>query len=337
MKAKDISGLAPGGERTKLSEQIPLTTPFVVQVFPIYACCFKCNYCIFNTKKAERGFISDKVLMDMKLYQKFINDLKQFPNKLKVLRFVGIGEPLLHKDIIEMIHLAKKEEVADTVEIITNGYLLNNEMSDKLIDARLDRLTVSLQGINATKYKEICDVTINFEGFVNNLKYFYEHKTNTKVYFKIIDVSLDTPKDKEMFYTIFGNICDDIAIEFMVPIHDHVEYSEETKSKTMTQFGIPIEDVEICPQPFYHAQINPDGKVVPCYSFEYPCILGDCNKESFVAIWNGEKFKQFRTDMLVGLKNNNEICRKCTIIKYRLFPEDKITPNDAKLILERDK
>jgi sulfatase maturation enzyme AslB (radical SAM superfamily) len=58
MKAKDISGQAPGGKRTMLAEVLPLDTPFVVQFFPIYACNFKCGYCIFSVPKPKRHFIS---------------------------------------------------------------------------------------------------------------------------------------------------------------------------------------------------------------------------------------------------------------------------------------
>jgi MoaA/NifB/PqqE/SkfB family radical SAM enzyme len=46
MKAKNISGQAPGGKRTKLADVLPLDTPFVVQIFPDYACNLRCNYCI---------------------------------------------------------------------------------------------------------------------------------------------------------------------------------------------------------------------------------------------------------------------------------------------------
>jgi len=93
MKAKDISSQAPGGKRTKLADVIPLDTPFVVQIFPVYACNFKCCYCIFSIDKSKRGFISDKIVMDFDLYKKCIDEIALFPNKVKVLRFVGIGEP----------------------------------------------------------------------------------------------------------------------------------------------------------------------------------------------------------------------------------------------------
>ncbi|MEK7680639.1 MAG: radical SAM protein [Patescibacteria group bacterium] len=330
MKAKDLSGQAPGGKRTPLAEVLPLDTPFAVQIFPIYACVFKCCYCIFSIDPSKRGFISDKVMMDLNLYKKCVDDMAKFPNKIKVIRFVGIGEPLLHKDIVEMVRYTAEKEIANTIEILTNASLLTPQMSDALISAGLNRLVVSLQGTSKEKYQEVCGADINFEKFIGNLKYFYEHKGKAQMYFKIVDSALEGKDDEQKFYEIFGDICDTIGIEHTVPIHSGIDYEKVLKGKEMslTQFGLPVSEVKICPQPFFHMQINPDGKVVPCYSFEYPGIMGDCNNESVCEIWRGEKFQQFRRSMLEGAKCASEVCENCNIIKYRLFPEDDIH-NDA--------
>src|SRR3989344_1223624 len=110
-QAKNISGQAPGGKRTKLADVLPLSTPFVVQVFPVYACNFKCNYCVFCLDKKDRGFISDEIVMNLDLYKKFVDGLSLFPSRIKLLRFVGIGEPLLHTDIVEMVKYTTLGEV----------------------------------------------------------------------------------------------------------------------------------------------------------------------------------------------------------------------------------
>lgn len=330
MKAKNIGGQAPGGKRAKLAEALPLNTPFVVQVFPVYACVFKCCYCIFSVEPAKRGFISDKVMMDLGLWKKCVDDMAGFPQKIKVLRFVGIGEPLLHKNIVEMIEYAAKKEIADTIEILTNASLLTPKMSDALIGAGLNRLVVSLQGTTADKYKKICGAVLDFGKFLANLKYFYEHKGKAHVYFKIVDTALDGKEDEEKFYEIFGDMCDTIAIEHTVPIHSGVDYEKMPGAKEMelTQFGLPVGEVKICPQAFFHMQINPDGKVVPCYSWDYPGIMGDCNSQSVTEIWNGPVFQKFRRTMLEGAKVLGGPCADCNIIKYRLFPEDALN-NDA--------
>jgi len=332
LKSKDISGQAPGGERTKLADVLPLKTPFVIQVFPIYACNFKCNYCIFSIDESKRGFISDKIIMDFDLYKKFIDDLAEFPNKIKVLRFVGIGEPLLHKNIIEMIEYAVLKNVANVIELLTNGSLLTPEKSDALIKVGLTRMVVSIQGTTAEKYKKTSGIDLDFEKFINNLKYFYENKKDAQIYIKIVDTALDNKEDEKRFYDIFGEVCDTIAIEHTVPIHHGIDYENVlTKGGEVTQFGLPVSEVKICPQPFFTMQINPDGKIVPCYSFEYPNIVGDCNNESMKDIWDGDKFQNFRRKMLDGIKDVCDTCKECSIITYRLFPEDDLSDDAERL------
>ena len=330
MKARDISGQAPGGKRTPLAKVLPLKTPFVVQIFPFYGCNFKCNYCIFSVEKKKRHFISDQVVMNFDLFKKSIDDMSEFPDKIKVLRFVGIGEPLLHKKIARMVEYAASRDVAGVIEILTNASLLTPRLSDDLIAAGLSRLVVSLQGTSRDRYRKVCGTNIEFESFLDNLCYFYSHKGSAEMYIKIIDCALEGDEDKKAFYEIFGDICDTMAIEHAVPIHSGVDYGHlliDEKPQS-TQFGLPISEVKICPQPFFTMQINPDGKIVPCYSFEYPIICGDCRKEPVVDIWNGEQLRKFRLRMLDGINSSSAVCENCNMIKYRLFPEDNLN-NDA--------
>lgn len=329
MKAKNISGQAPGGKRTILTKALPLNTPLVVQVFPIYACNFTCKYCTFSIPKNKRGFISDKIMMDFDLFKKCLDELALFPNKVKTLRFVGMGEPLLHPKIAEMVEYAVAKDVANKVEILTNGSLLTPKLSRALISAGLSRLVISIQGTTAKKYQEISKVNIDFEKFIKNIKYFFDHKKRkTEMHIKIVDIALDNKEDKKRFYKIFGDICDTIGIEHASPIFPGVKYNKALKDSLFTQFGLKVSKVQVCPQPFFTLQINPDGKVVPCYSVTYPAILGDCNQQTLLEIWNGDQYRQFRRKMLDGAKNVCELCANCNIIKHRLFPED-VLDNDA--------
>lgn len=333
MKAQILSEQAPGGKRTKLSEVLPLVTPYVVQFFPIYACNFKCKYCHHSIKNDKRCFVTDKAVMEYSLFEKCIDELSLFPDKIKTLRFVGMGEPLMHKDIVRMVDYAVTKNVANTVEILTNGSLLTNSMSDKLISAGVDRLVVSLQGTSEKKYKEISDFKLNLEEFVDNLRYFYLNKKHTHMYLKIVDCALEDMEDGQRFFQLFGDVCDSISIETTVPIFPGVEFNKELEydQNKLTQFGLPITNTTICPQPFYTMQINPDGKVVGCHSIPYPEILADCNIEKLNEIWNGKAFNTFRYKMLNGLKNICDVCSQCNIMNYRLFPEDDISGEVEKL------
>lgn len=327
MKARLLNSEAPGGKRNNLAESLPLSTPYVVQFFPIYACNFTCKYCHHSIPKQERKFVTEWPVMQYELYEKCISELLQFPDKVKTLRFVGMGEPLLHKDIVTMVRRAKEAEVANTVEVLTNGSLLTRQMSDGLIAAGLDRLVISLQGTSAEKYYNVCGVKLDFEEFVENIRYFYEHKVHTQMYLKIVDIALDGEEDKKRYFDIFGDICDTIGIENTVPIFPDVAYNADLyESQQMkTQFGLPMKHVKVCPQAFYTMQINPDGKVVGCYAVYYPRILDDCNHRSLVDIWNGEGYLKFRRQMLDGRDKVCKFCEECTINDFRIFPEDDIS------------
>lgn len=330
MKAEKIDGSSIAGKRTTLSDVLPLDTPFLVQIFPAYACNFRCNYCIHSLSKEKRGFVANKSMMDFDFYKKCIRDLKEFPRKIKMLRFAATGEPLLHPKIAEMIDYAKKKDVADSLDIVTNGSLLSPKLSDRLIEAGLDWLRISIQGLSSKKYIEVCGAEVVFEQFVKNIEYFYKHRGNTKVYIKIIDYALDEG-DEETFYKVFGEMSDKIAVEHLTPAVSDIDYSKLTeKPLDISQNGNPVQMAEICPQPFYMMQINPDYNVVPCCSMKTTFICGDAREQSLLDIWRGERLKRFQRASLKHQKNH--ICKDCETYKFGMFEEDVLDGHEDLLI-----
>ena len=71
----------------------------------------------------------------------------------------------MHPNIVEMVCYAKERKVARVVDIVSNGALLTKEMIDGLVAAGLDRIRISLQGLDADMYKDMSDVVIDFEQF----------------------------------------------------------------------------------------------------------------------------------------------------------------------------
>lgn len=332
MNAKLLDGVSPGGDRIPLSQLVPLDTPLVIQVFPIYACNFTCKYCTMSIPSDQRKFISDTKKMDIYLFYKCIDNITCFPSQVKVLRFVGMGEPLLHNLLPDMIRYAARSGKFEQIELITNGSRLKPSLVEELVNAGLNRLIISIQGTSSQKYREISNVNINFDKFVENIKYFYEHRKQVKIHIKVADCALDSEYDKLKFFDLFGDICDTIGIEYIGPIHPGVEYNDELSKRSVNQYGEKLVSSDICSQPFYMMQINPDGKVVPCFAVPYPQVLGDCNYESVVDIWNGEKYNMFRYNMLNGLgKTNNVTCDTCTIFKHRTHESDDLETKKQEL------
>jgi radical SAM protein with 4Fe4S-binding SPASM domain len=90
--------------------------------------------------------------MEMTVYRKLLSDLQEV-HSLQSMAFWGIGEPLVHPDIVEMVSLA--HEMGIRTELITNGLLLNRELAKGLIEAGLDTLVVSVDGTTQAAYADI--------------------------------------------------------------------------------------------------------------------------------------------------------------------------------------
>lgn len=238
MRAQRIDGQTPGGKRTRLADVLPLDTPFSVQIFPVYGCNLACAYCIHSVPAEQRGFVAGKVMLDYGLYETCIDGLAEFPRPLKMLRFAGTGEPLLHPRIADMVAYAAERGVADTIDIVTNGLALTEELSRALIAANLGRIRISIQGLDDEAYAHTCRRGV-FHELVEKIRFFYEHRGRTKIYVKIIDCALKEGEE-ELFLETFGDISDFIAVEHLIPAVPQIDYDVLGGAAEVTQNGAAV-------------------------------------------------------------------------------------------------
>ena len=334
LKDKNITGIGnPTGARVNLAKAIPLKTPLIVQIFNIYACNLACKFCHYGLPRDKRPKLTTKAKMSLDLYKKIIDDAKGFEDRLKLLRFCGAGESLLDGDIVEMVRYASERDVAETIELITNGTLLTPETSRALLDAGLTQVRVSIYGLSSAKYLEICGAKVDFDQLVDNVRVFYEENrrrgSRTKIYIKTINCTLDGPEDERTFVELFAKYCDIYAVESVVPNVQGVDYSVWIAEGRphYNSSGVPLPTIHVCPQPFHLMTICPDGRAVPC-SNETMMGIGDCNTQSLPEIWRGDTLRQCQRRMLDGSVAFGGVCTDCAIVQCRPFPED-ILDHDA--------
>src|SRR5574344_246999 len=237
--------------RTSLETVIPLRTPFIINIDPSDRCNFQCNFCPTGDrelmKKTEgRNF----GLMDFDLYKKAIDDICKFEDKVKVIRLYKDGEPLLNPHFADMIKYAKQSGCCDRVDTTTNASLLTHEISDKIIDAGLDKVNISIEGVNAEQYESFSHYKLNYEKLVDNIKYFYEHKTNTEMLVKI-NGDILTEEQKQFFLDTFGNITDGIFIESIMDCWPTFELEKVKVNEVRGINGNKIKEVSVCLYVFY--------------------------------------------------------------------------------------
>ena len=309
--------------RTQLHQQLPLKTPFSIHMFVSYFCNFSCKYCLQAlSDEALQAKSFYKQFMDFELYKKAVDDMVEFDEKVKALIFAGHGEPLLHKDIARMVAYAKEKQVAQRVEIVTNGSLLTNSLADDLIEAGLDRLRISVQGVNAASYEETMGRQFDFSKFIERLTYFYQKKTHTEVYCKIIDVAMKSRGEEEQFRKIFTPISDEIAIEYEIPFVKEVDNSSFKEDFSCNKQGDKVSGAKVCSMPFYMMVVTPNGDVVPCCSTDIPLVYGNIKEKTLPEIWKSPMIKGFCRVQLLGNREKHPVCSVCSVPQFGLQSGD---------------
>ena len=318
--------------RTKLEEVIPLEVPFVVFLDPANICNFQCKFCPTGNRALMKNINRKSCLMDFDLYKKIIDDLCEFEKPIKVLRLYKDGEPLLNPRFADMVRYAKERGCTLQVDTTTNGSLLNPEKNLELIEAGLDRINISLEGLSAESYKEFAGYNINFAKFVGNIRHFYEHKKDCTVCIKIVGDFL-SEEEKNRFFDIFGDIADRVFIEHVAPCWPDFEMNEVVPNQEVGIYGQEIREVDVCPYIFYSLSINADGKVSLCFlDWSWKLIVGDVRTESFKNIWNSETLFKYQKMHLLKKRKEHPICAVCGQLSHCL-PDD-IDPF-AEILLKR--
>jgi len=257
--------------------------------------------------------------MSLDVFKKIINDLHGFDRPIKVLRMNKIGEPFLNKNLSLMVEIAKKSGRVDYIDMATNGSLFTRQRLAPVIEAGLDRLNISVEGVNSSQYREYAGYNIDFDNFVGQIKWLYANRGNCEITIKIPGNYINADQ-KKMFYDIFGNYCDRIFIEDIAPIwpqFDIESHSGISIEKNEGQYKQDLREKEVCAYIFYSLTINSDGSVSACCpDWEQRLIVGDTRSRSLTEIWNSAELNALRRSHLKGRRHRNEVCAQCKHITY---------------------
>lgn len=129
--------------RFPLPPILVLNKKLIFNLEPTFRCNLGCEMC--------PRFSSDDAHLDMPMatYQRICEGMQH----AHTVDYTGWGEPLLHRGIYDMVRMAKGRGCATTMT--SNGTALSEANSRRLIDAGLDRLTVSIDGLSPQTYDAI--------------------------------------------------------------------------------------------------------------------------------------------------------------------------------------
>lgn len=302
-------------QRQILADIVPLPAPFTLFISPTHRCNFRCYYCTHSKSREEKAAAGFETIdLAPELAEALVGQAAAFDGQIRRIVFTGLGEPLMSPALPEMIRKFAQAKTAGGYEVITNAYLLTPDMTDRLLDAGLTYLRVSIQGVNREQYAKGTGVAVEYDRLVGQLRYFYERKGDCKLYIKTMDASLADSGEQEEFFQTFSPICDKIYVEHLVKAQPSMmeRYGEHVSSE-LTFFREPSEYREVCPYLFYILQVDSVGNVFPCppLGFREDFSLGNVAERSLYEIWRGERLYDLRMQHLQHLRHSHPVCGRC--------------------------
>lgn len=325
-------------DRTPLADVIPLNTPYKINLEFSSACNLRCRFCGHSSDDFLRDFHHSAELMSNEDFDILLSQLSYFPKKIKAITICGYGEPLLNPHTPGFISALKEKQVAERIEMFTNGLMLNHTLSEKLVKSGLDRIQLSVNGLSGEDYLQNTGRKIDFAAFLDEIKYLFSVKGNMSLDIKIVDVCIPHG-DEQRFYDIFGNYCDRISVEkaHLVVNTREKSYGEISDRVGASEkwSGFSDRTFHVCPLPFYSMTVRASGSVglCNCVSLEMTSPELNFKRVSILDIWNGS----IRNGALLKILHEDyseltEKCKYCVSRSAFAFQEDCLDHDVDRLI-----
>lgn len=277
---------------------IDYPSKFILRDFPMHLdveitsrCNIRCTFCD-KLSLLTNGQLGD---MSMEMYKRIIDEASE--RKVWGLKLSYRGEPFLHKDVIEMIEYAKKKGILD-VYFNTNGMLLDPNISERLIDAGLDRISVSIEGTDPVNF-ERRRIGARFDVIMKNVDNLMEIRRRKNADHPKVRIQTVRLPDLDMdaYKSFWVSHCDEVAA---------VDYKDERNR----QKGFVYDWA--CPQLWQRMTIQWDGTVLPCNNDDFRMLSpGNVKEKTIYECWHYDNIEKVRSLHKRGLSHEVEACDGC--------------------------
>jgi MoaA/NifB/PqqE/SkfB family radical SAM enzyme len=308
-------------------------------------CDSKCQTCIRTFQSLEPP--ADLTLERVKAIA------EQFPVLERVVLH-GIGEPLLNREIFEIVAYLKTR--AATVVFNSDAISLTAERALKLIESGLDEYRVSMDAATRQTYRKLRGVE-QFDRVVANVRRLVELERERSRSAPRVSLwfTASRPNLHELpaFVRLAADLgVDEVYVQRLVfnglglataenALHGRLRLQEQellAEAEGLAQaLGLALRASGLttplaslseaapgqrpwagCQRPWTLSYVTANGNVLPCcispwVARDYEAlILGHAFAESFAEIWNGERYRRFRSDF--ESESPPDPCRGCGLL-----------------------
>jgi len=289
--------------------------PPIVFVEPTNICNLRCVFCPSGQRQ-----IKPTGKMEMGIFKQVIDALG--PTALQ-LHLYNWGESFLHSQLPEMVDYAKR--YGPKVIFSTNFTKLDKSTAKAIIDAKLDRVSASIDGVSQKIYEKY-RVGGNVELAMDNMKMLCSIKRESNSRLPIIDWQFLVSKHNEAELPKARQIAKEIGVRFRAKKLrvglDEFDKRSGAKVASEQQGWLP-EDSRynfyskkrkkmVCEALWFHTVITWQGAVAPCCAVFKPSHnFANTFPDNFRSVWNGNNFVAART---IFAQNNSSEAKQLKLV-----------------------
>lgn len=301
-----------------------VTAPICVRIKPTNKCCHNCYFCVYNHSFSKMHDTMKRIdEIPLEKMKEILDDLKFIG--VKAITYSGGGEPLVHKDIFNI--LRKTIECEIDLSMLTNGQHLEGAIAKIMTKAKWIR--VSMDYWNEDSFTESRKIPkSNFYQIAENVFNFSKIKgsCNLGVNYIITKENYDKLLEAFNFMIVIG--ADNIRFS-PVWVPDFYNYHNEIQHQVRGQLdyiykqnkkGVSIFDSYYIP-PIVNkrgydrclfSQIVPvigaDLNIYTCHNMAYSprALIESIKNKKFSEVWFSEKTKKFFQNFKPNISCNHQ-------------------------------
>lgn len=264
-------------------------------------------------------------------FERFKAVIDEVAGKVLAVNLNYVNEPLIRKDIPDFVRYAADKGMMD-IMFNTNGMLLTREMSRRLIEAGLTKLSVSLDAATEPTYDKI-RIGGDFKKVLKNIEDFLDVRAELGATLPLLKVTFVRMKINEAelpgFLDRWRDVADLISVQ-----SPSVPFDTPSDALRRDFIGLPerteeSDKVEVeyeksgrrCQAPFQRMTIRYNGDTLPCCHFRgVDLVMGNVFQDGVQAVWQSSAMRTLREQQKAG-RQENEVCRKCFENAINIAPD----------------
>ncbi len=309
--------------RMPMSEDFPVY-PEKVMIQTISRCNASCEFCPYSYISQDHGQMSES------LFQKIIDELQDHKTTINNIMPYLMNEPLMDKDLLKKVQIIKEKMPQVSVHFLTNGFLLDENKTEQILESPVDWVGISFFGIDPLLYEK--SMGLPYEKVKNRVDHFVKRALTVRGPEFVLITFFKWKMKEELVRNSIAHWKNSGIERFNyheggISRGGNVPIIKPPKIKQINRCN------SIWAEQMLHILYN--GDVIPCcMDWKKRHILGNLNSSTLEEIWKGPPYQAFRETIRGKRPLTDQIlCSSCemAVLDKRIVmvhPHDIFSPKE---------